>query len=100
MVVDPLLVVAGLKVPHAPAVLLPQLAVQSTPAFVASPVTVAASVEVLPAAMDVDGVLVIVVLMTADALIVVREDALVVPSVAEVAVMVTTPPVGAVAGAV
>lgn len=100
MVVDPLLVVAGLNVPHAPAVLLPQLAVQSTPAFVASPATVAANVEVLPTAMDVDGVPVIVALMTVDVLIVAWEEVLVVPSAAEVAVMVTTPPVGAVAGAV
>ncbi|HEY0228242.1 MAG TPA: hypothetical protein VGC05_18045 [Mycobacterium sp.] len=55
MVVDPLFVVAGLKVPHAPGALLPQLAVQSTPAFVESPVTVAATVVVLPSASDVEG---------------------------------------------
>ena len=100
MVVDPLLVVVGLNVPHAPAVLLPQLAVQSTPAFVESPVTVAASVEVLPSARVADGELVIVTLMTTGVLIVAWAEALVVPSVAEVAVMVAAPPVGTVAGAV
>jgi hypothetical protein len=100
VVVDPLLVVAGLKVPHAPAVLLPQLTVQSTPAFVESPVTVAASVDVLPSAKDVDSVRVIVTLMTGDVLIVAWAEALVVPSATEVAVIVTTPLVGAVAGAV
>lgn len=100
MVVDPLLVVVGLNVPHAPAVLLPQLAVQSTPAFVESPVTVAASVDVLPSAKDVDGVRVIVMLMTGDALIVTWAESLVVPSATEVAVIVTTPLVGEVAGAV
>jgi hypothetical protein len=100
VVVDPLLVVVGLNVPHAPAVLLPQLAVQSTPAFVESPVTVAASVDVLPSAKDVDGVRVIVMLMTGDALIVTWAESLVVPSATEVAVIVTTPLVGEVAGAV
>jgi hypothetical protein len=39
-------------------------------------------------------------LMTGDALIAAVAEALVVPSVTEVAVMVTTPPGGAVAGAV
>ena len=82
MVVDPLLVVAGLKVPHAPATLLPQLAVQSTPAFVESPVTVAASVEVLPSARDGDGVRVILALMTGDVLMVTLAESLVAPSVA------------------
>ncbi len=100
VVVDPLAVVAGLKVPHAPGVLLPQVAVQSTPAFVRSPVTVAPSVAVLLSASDVGTARVIMTSITGDAVMVAAAEALVAPSVTEVAVMVTTPPVGAVAGAV
>jgi hypothetical protein len=100
VVVDPLAVVVRLKVPHAPVILLPQLAVQSTPAFVESPVTVAASVDVLPSAKDIDGVRVIVTLMTVDVLMVAWAETLVVPSATAVAMMVTIPPAGALAGAV
>ncbi len=86
--------------PHAPDALLPHVAVQSTPAFVESPVTVAASVAVLLSANDVGTVRVIATLMTGDALIVAVAEPLVVPSVTEVAMIVTTALAGAAAGAV
>jgi hypothetical protein len=100
VVVDPLFVVAGLKVPHAPGELLPHVAVQSTPAFVESPLTFAPRVAVLPSASDVGTVRLMVTLMTGDELIVAVAEALVTPSVLEVAVMVTAPLAGAVAAAV
>jgi hypothetical protein len=61
---------------------------------------VAATVVVLPSATDVNGAWLIATLITADALIVAVAESLVVPSVTEVAVMVTTPPAGAAAGAI
>ena len=100
VIVDPLFVVAGLKVPHAPGVLLPQAAVQSTPAFVESPVTVAPSVAVLPSASDAGTVRVIVTLITGEEVTVATAAALVEPSFADVAVIRTVPPVGTVDGAV
>jgi hypothetical protein len=100
VVVDPLLVVAGLKVPHAPGALLPQLAVQSTPAFVESPVTVAPSVAALPSVSVVGKERVIVTLITWEPVTVATAAGLVAPLFAEIAVILTVPPVGTVDGAV
>jgi hypothetical protein len=99
----PLAVLAELKVPQSPSVLLPQVAVQSTPALLKSPATVALSVVVLPSARDEGGVVRLTVI-TVEALIVATAVALVTPSFAEVfaevALIVTLPPSGTVDGAV
>jgi hypothetical protein len=94
----PLAVVVELNVPQAPAALLPQATVQSTPALLESPVTVAVSVVDAPSPRDEGGVKLTV--MTGEAVIFAVAVALVVPSFAEVAVIVTVPPAGTVEGAV
>lgn len=95
----PLAVLAELNVPQAPATLLPQVAVQSTPALLESPVTVALSVADVSSARDASEVVKLTVI-TLEALIVATAVALVVLSFAEVAVIVTVPPEGTVDGAV
>ncbi len=88
-----------LKLPQAPVVALPHVTVQSTPALEESPVTVALMVEVLVSANDAAGARVIVMEITGVVLIVAVAVPLV-PSLAEVAMIVTGPPAGGVAGAV
>jgi hypothetical protein len=94
-----LAVVAGLKTPHAPATALPQVAVQSTPALLESPVTVALNVAPLPT-LNVAGACVILTVITGEAVTVAAAEALVMPSFADVAVIVTGPPEGIEDGAV
>jgi len=92
-------VLAELNVPQAPATLLPQVAVQSTPALLESPVTVALSVADLSSARDASEVVKLTVI-TLEALIVATAVEWVTPSFAEVAVIVTVPPEGTVVEAV
>jgi hypothetical protein len=67
--------------------------------LVESPVTVAVTVPTLPTLKD-EGDCVILTVITGEAVTVATAVADVVPSFTDVAVMVTVPPVGAVAGAV
>jgi hypothetical protein len=99
MVPAALAVVTGLKEPHAPAVALPHVAIQSTPALVESPVTVALMVVPLPVANDVAGCE-IVTEITGEVVTVAAVEALVEPSFADVAVILTVPPAGTKDGAV
>jgi hypothetical protein len=94
-----LAVVAGLKAPHAPATVLPQVAVQSTPALLESPVTVALTVAPLPIPNDV-GDCVMLTVITAELVTVATAGGEAIPPFTDVAVMAIVPPEGTVAGAV
>jgi len=78
---------------------LPHVAVQSTPALLESPVTVALTVPALPIPSDV-GDCVMLTVITEEAVTVAAAEALVKPSFADMAVTVIFPPVGTVDGAV
>src|ERR1700722_833954 len=91
-----LAVVAGLKVPHAAA---PQVTLHVTPPFLLSPATTAVSGEVLLICKTAGGVDANETLIPAGAAIVIDAEAVAVPSVTELATMLTVPPVGTFVGA-
>jgi hypothetical protein len=86
-------------VPQALALLLPHATVQSTPALLESPVTVAETVPTLPTPKD-EGDCVILTVITGEAVTVATARLEVIPPFTDVAVMATVPPVGTVSGAV
>ena len=84
--------------PQAPA--LPQLALQSTPLFAGSLVTVAATFAVLLTVRLPGGAIEKATAIGAPAVTLIVAEADLVASAVEVAVMVTVPPAGTLAGAV
>jgi hypothetical protein len=91
-----LAVVVGLSVPHAA---VAQVTVHVTPPFLLSPVTTAVSGKLLLIVNAAGGAAAKATLTPAGAAIVIDTEAVAVPSVTELATMLTVPPVGTVAGA-
>jgi hypothetical protein len=96
-VLAPLRVFAGLTAPQAPAV--PQLTLQVTPALAGSLMTVAVKVAVPLSTTEVADWLSVTVTAPATEVTVIVAEAVLLGSVTELAVMVTVPPAGTVAGA-
>jgi hypothetical protein len=97
VVAAPLAVVVGLKLPHDE---LPHVTLQVTPALAESPVTVAMTLAVAPVASDEGGGVVSETEIAGAVVMVMEAVADFVGSDREVAVTVTTPAPGTVAGAV
>ena len=97
MVAAPFAVDVGLKLPHDE---LPQVTLHVTPAFAESPVTVAATLAVAPVASDEGGGVVSETEMAGAVVMVMEALADFVGSDIEVAVTVTAPAPGTIAGAV
>ena len=97
MVAAPLAVFVGLKLPHCE---LPQVTLQVTPPLAESPVTDAMTLAVAPVASDEGGGVLSVTEMAGAVVMVMEAVADFVGSETEMAVTVTTPVPGTVAGAV
>jgi hypothetical protein len=97
VVAAPLAVFVGLRLPHCE---LPQVTLQVTPAFAESPVTDAMTLAVAPVASDEGGGVVNATEISGAVVMVMEAVADFVGSEREVAVTVTTPVPGTVAGAV